>query len=200
MISLENVLSVIPFYLLGCFPTGVLVAKLYGVSIAQKGSGNVGATNVARVIGKKAGIITLLGDALKGVLGVLIAQQVFSSEALISAAGFCVVLGHCLSLPPLLKGGKGVATSIGALSILSPSSALTALIIFLLFFLVSKIVSLSSILAAGAAALFAFCSNLSEERILAIMLIAFLVAVRHHENISRLLAGTESKFKLPGKR
>jgi len=203
MISFENFSSLIPFYLLGCFPTGVFVAKLYGVSITKQGSKNVGATNVARVVGKKAGIITLLGDMLKGIVGVLIAKQVFkqvfSLEIMIAAASFCVVAGHCLSLPPFLKGGKGVATSLGALGMLAPLAALSALVVFIISFLCSKIVSLSSILAAIAAVICAYIFESSEPSFHAVVLIATLIIARHYENISRLLTGTEGQFKIAGK-
>ena len=140
-------LSLVPFYLLGCFPTGMILARFAGIDITKQGSGNVGATNVARVLGAKAGVITLVLDLLKGLLAVLLAQLLFSESQLVPHAGLAAVLGHCISLPPRLKGGKGVATSLGVLLALSPKLAAWPLALFLITFSLSKIVSLSSLVA-----------------------------------------------------
>src|SRR5689334_1360058 len=101
--------ALIPFYALGTFPTGRILARLKGVDITQTGSGNVGATNVSRVLGPRSGIITLAIDVAKGILAVMLASA-FSGDNSVytAAAGVAVVLGHCFSIPGVWRGGKGV--------------------------------------------------------------------------------------------
>jgi glycerol-3-phosphate acyltransferase PlsY len=95
MTLLIIIFSLLPFYLLGSFPTGYLIAKAKGIDITAKGSGNVGATNVARVLGKRSGILTLLGDCVKGMVGVLLARWFGVAEWFVASAAVAVVLGHC---------------------------------------------------------------------------------------------------------
>lgn len=187
--------SLLPFYLLGAFPTGYLISKAHGIEIATSGSGNVGATNVARVIGKRAGILTLLIDVIKGALGVVLAQTLVGEEWFVAGASFAVVLGHCFSLPPLLKGGKGVATALGVITLLYPSSAPVALITFALVFGVWRIVSLASILATLIVPAWALVTNASNSQSLALALMAALIVMRHEQNIRRLIEGREARFR-----
>lgn len=187
--------ALIPFYLLGAFPTGVLVSKLYGIDITGQGSGNVGATNVARVVGKRAGIFTLLGDVAKGALGASISYVVFGDSWPAAAAAAAVVLGHCFSLPPYLKGGKGVATAIGVIATVSPVLALIAVAVFVVTFLASKIVSLSSLLAAVVVPVAAILMNFGDAATIALGVISAVVVFRHRENIQRLIEGREEKFQ-----
>lgn len=187
-------LILIPFYLIGCFPTGMILARIAGVDITKQGSGNVGATNVARVLGAKAGVVTLVLDLLKGALAVLIAQALFGLSHLTNLAGLAAVLGHCISLPPRLKGGKGVATSLGVLLALSPELAAWPLGIFLLIFSVSKIVSLSSLVALIATPLIAAFLDFSTSVLIVLGLIALVVTLRHQANINRLIRGEEPRF------
>ena len=112
MMSVLIALSLIPFYLLGAFPTGYLIARMNGVDVTAVGSGNVGATNVSRVVGKKAGIVTLLVDVFKGAFGVAVASGLSTSTLFVALCAVAVVAGHCFSVPPYLKGGKGVATAL----------------------------------------------------------------------------------------
>jgi glycerol-3-phosphate acyltransferase PlsY len=188
-------ISLVPFYLLGAFPTGHLIAKIYGVDIASKGSGNVGATNVARVVGKRAGIMTLVGDALKGALGVLIAGLVVGDGWFPGAAAFAVVLGHCFSVPPYLKGGKGVATALGVITVLYPSSSIVALVTFGACFVVWKIVSLASIAATLVVPMWALVTNASDSVSASLIVIAALIVMRHEQNIRRLIEGREPRFE-----
>lgn len=188
------VVSLLPFYLLGAFPTGYLLSKLHGIDIASQGSGNVGATNVARVLGKRAGILTLLGDVLKGALGVAIAGWIHGESWFSGATGIAVVLGHCFSIPPYLKGGKGVATALGVISVLYPSSAPVALIVFGAVFGVSKIVSLSSIAATLVVPAWALVTNADNAVCFSLMIIAALIVMRHEQNLRRLIEGREPKF------
>jgi glycerol-3-phosphate acyltransferase PlsY len=187
-------LTLIPFYLIGSFPTGKLVAHQSGVDLTKTGSGNVGATNVARVVGKKAGIITLLGDVAKGALAVTIASLCTQDPWFPSLAGMAVVTGHCFSIPGYLKGGKGVASALGVVLTLTPLIALLTLATFAVVFYAKRIVSLASIVACAAAAIFALCSGSPEPQAAALSYISLLVIARHHQNISRLIQGTEPQF------
>lgn len=194
MLIVLNIFLLCLIYLLGAFPTGYLVAKSHGISIHDHGSGNVGATNVARVVGKKAGILTLAGDLVKGLAGVGIARLVWHDGAWVSAATVFVVLGHCISIPGKLKGGKGVATSLGAMLALYPPSALVGVIAFGVLMIISRIVSLSSIGAAAAISLFALATGVREDVSIALCSISAVVIARHHANIKRLIEGNESRF------
>jgi glycerol-3-phosphate acyltransferase PlsY len=188
-------LSLVPFYLLGAFPTGQLIAKVYGVDITSRGSGNVGATNVARVVGKRAGIFTLLGDALKGALGVVLAGLCVGEAWFPGTAALAVVLGHCFSVPPYLKGGKGVATALGVITVLYPSSSLVALATFGMFFWLWRIVSLASIGATLVVPMWALVTNAPDVVSVSLMLIAVVIVMRHEENIKRLIEGREPRFQ-----
>ena len=181
-------------YLVGTIPVGMLVARARGVDITAVGSKSVGATNVARSVGKAAGIITLIGDVLKGVLGVLLGTFFFESSSGPSIAGFFVVAGHCFSLPPVLKGGKGVATALGAILMLYPLAAIFGVISFVITFSLSKIVSLSSLIAAITTPLVVLATGGDDAVCSAFIAIAALVTYRHHQNIDRLMKGTEPTF------
>ena len=181
------------FYLLGAFPTGRLIARAHGVEISAHGSGNVGATNVGRIIGKKAGLLTLIGDVAKGCLAVTLAAIVISTPSAPAIAAVLVVLGHCFSIPPLLKGGKGVATGLGAITALAPTASLVSLMIFILIYLRTKIVSLSALCAALVAPLAALLLQISDDRSYALMVIALIIITRHKDNIRRLIEGSEPR-------
>lgn len=188
------IVSLLPFYLLGAFPTGFLVSKLYGVDIAHQGSGNVGATNVARVVGKRAGILTLVIDACKGALGVALASWIVGEPWFVGEASFAVVLGHCFSIPTVLKGGKGVATALGVISVLYPSSSIVALVVFGGVFAMWRIVSLAAIAATLLVPVWALVTNASDAVSTSLMLIAALIVMRHEQNIRRLIEGREPTF------
>jgi glycerol-3-phosphate acyltransferase PlsY len=188
------VFSLLPFYLLGAFPTGHLVSKLHGIDIERQGSGNVGATNVARVVGKRAGILTLLIDACKGALGVALASWTVGEPWFVGGASFAVVLGHCFSIPTILKGGKGVATALGVISVLYPSSSIVALVVFGAVFGMWRIVSLAAITATLMVPVWALVTNASDAVSTSLMLIAALIVMRHDQNIRRLIEGREPTF------
>jgi acyl phosphate:glycerol-3-phosphate acyltransferase len=192
------VISLIPLYLLGSFPTGLIVARIHGIDITAKGSGNVGATNVSRVIGKRAGVLTLVGDALKGIIALLLASVISNAEWFVALAGFIVVCGHCFSIPPWLKGGKGVATGLGVLSFLYPLGALLAVVTFGVVFVLTRIVSLSSIVSALIVPLAVFATNQGESLGWALAGISFVIVIRHHQNIVRLIEGREPRFASKG--
>ncbi len=182
-------------YLLGSIPTGLLLGKLYGIDVRNEGSGNIGATNLYRTVGRKVGIWTLLGDCLKGFLPVMLAWQLGLGEPLQAAVALAAFCGHVFSIFLRFKGGKGVATALGVYLALAPLAVLGALLVFILLVAVWRYISLGSIVAAAVMPLIIFLRPHSNELLLATVLISLIVIVKHHANISRLLAGTESKFK-----
>jgi glycerol-3-phosphate acyltransferase PlsY len=192
--SVAAVLALVPFYLLGAFPTGYLVARLYGVDITGVGSGNVGATNVARSVGKKAGIITLGLDVLKGALAVWIAYLLSDVGWFQASCGVAVVCGHCFSIPGYLKGGKGVATALGVLIALTPPAALVAIATFGILFFARKIVSLASLGATLAVPAFSLIVNAPDYILIAQIIMASILTYRHRENVQRLIEGREPRF------
>ncbi|HBT82341.1 MAG TPA: acyl-phosphate glycerol 3-phosphate acyltransferase [Desulfuromonas sp.] len=183
-------------YLVGAIPTGVLLTRLAGAGdIRQAGSGNIGATNVYRVAGRGLGIATLVGDALKGIVPLLVARALQlppEQTALIAAAAF---LGHLYPVYLGFKGGKGVATALGIFLVLSPATVALAALLFGLLLWKWRYVSLGSICAAAAAPPLVYFFTSSLPLLLASLFVAVMVIVRHRENIKRLLAGSENRFK-----
>src|SRR5271165_6942050 len=139
-------------YLLGSIPFGLLLGKLFGAAdIRKAGSGNIGATNVARVAGPLAGVLTLLLDAAKGALAVLLAARLTNDSALwMMIAGLCALVGHCFPIWLGFRGGKGVATAAGVFLVLCPLAFVGAAILFFLVVLYWRFVSLGSMSAAAA--------------------------------------------------
>ena len=185
-------------YLIGAIPTGVILTRLVGgEDIRNAGSGNIGATNVYRVAGRKLGLITLLGDCLKGVIPLVIAIQGFHLDetgvALVALAAF---IGHCYPVYLGFKGGKGVATALGIFLVLSPLSVLCVLGVFVLVLWKWRYISLASISAAATIPLLVILFEGSATLFGATLLIAALVIWKHRANIERLRSGTENKFKV----
>jgi glycerol-3-phosphate acyltransferase PlsY len=198
MTWIATIVALIPFYLIGSFPSGYLLARLHGVDITQQGSGNVGATNVARALGKKAGVLTLLLDLFKGILGVYLASAVTSAAWYPAAAAIAVVAGHCFSLPPILKGGKGVATGLGVLIALVPGAAILSVALFAAIFGFTRLVSLASLIATLSAPLYSLVTNQSDAVSFSLVVVSLIIVYRHYENIIRLIEGREPRFE--GKR
>lgn len=187
--------AMLPFYLLGCLPTGIILSRfVYGVDITKTGSGNVGATNVARSLGRRAGVITLLVDLTKGALAVFIAKTLSVEPWYHSSAAVAVVCGHCYSIPPYLKGGKGVATGLGVLSALLPGSALVSIAVFAAIFSATRFVSLASVVATLVAPLYSLVTGQLEPVSLGLIFIAAVIVYRHRENLKRLIEGREPRF------
>ena len=182
-------------YLAGSIPTGVLLGRLAGVDVRSAGSGNIGATNVARTAGRTLGILTLVGDALKGLLPVLASRALGFDATVVAATAVAALGGHVFSAFLSFRGGKGVATGVGVLIGLTPAIAPIPIAIFVLTMASSKIVSLSSILAALSAAAAVALSGYPPATVFAAFAMAGLIVFRHRENISRLLAGTERRFE-----
>jgi len=189
-------------YLLGSIPFGYLLVRFFRKEdIRAVGSGNIGATNVARSGGKGLGILTLLLDLGKGLLAVLLARHVapgtpgFPSDLAVGAA-VAAVIGHVFPVWLGFRGGKGVATALGVFLALTPKAALAAVAVFTLVVALSRIVSLASIVAAAVLPVFAvvLMPDRSPVYLGGVVFIALLVIVKHQANIQRLIAGTESRF------
>jgi glycerol-3-phosphate acyltransferase PlsY len=189
-------LTVVLAYLCGSIPTGVLVARRRGVEVRQVGSGNIGATNVARSAGKKAGLLTLIGDVAKGLVPVLIVRFLDLGEIPLVCTAVAALLGHIFSPFLGFSGGKGVATGLGVYLGLAPLAILLALPFFLITFAVSRIVSLASLVAAAVTPLLLFLLSYPLPHLIAGLVIAGIIVSRHHENIARLRKGQEPKFTL----
>jgi glycerol-3-phosphate acyltransferase PlsY len=199
-------------YLLGSIPFGYLLVRIFrGQDIRQTGSGNIGATNVARSGAKGLGIATLALDALKGATAVGLAAFLAGSKfnfcenhfpwfcvaplRLMSLAALFAVLGHVFPVWLRFKGGKGVATALGVFCILFPKAILVALAIFILVVAITRYVSLGSILGAIAFPIAAyFTQNPDWLSLLLASGVSLVIILKHHQNISRLLAGTENRF------
>ena len=181
-------------YLCGSVPFGVLLAKTQNMDIREHGSGNIGATNVARTMGKKAGLITLAGDVLKGLLVVFIASQWFDSTMVTALAGLAVFLGHLYSIFLKFKGGKGVATSLGLFLYIMPWATLCAVGVFSACLWISSTVSIGSIMAAISLPLFALYFKLPLPYIYLAVIVGLFTLQKHYDNILRLIEGTEAKF------
>ncbi|MCC0630309.1 MULTISPECIES: glycerol-3-phosphate 1-O-acyltransferase PlsY [unclassified Clostridioides] len=186
-------------YLLGNISTSYIVAKrIAGVDIRTQGSGNAGSTNVLRTLGKRAGAMTFLGDVLKGVIAVLISEfaaRLVGIDTLLAGylAVICVVAGH--NWPAVLgfRGGKGVATSLGAMLAVNPVITLMCLAVFILVVAITKYVSLGSVVGIGCSPIFMLIVKNKAGLIVALFLTASVI-YNHRANIKRLLNGTERKI------
>ena len=190
------VFSLIPFYLIGAYPTGYLIARSQGINILTAGSGNIGATNLGRVLGWRAGLLTLGGDILKGALAVFLAGYFTSRSWFPAYAAVATVAGHCFSIPPKLKGGKGVATSLGTILVLAPATAIIGISIFASLFAWTRTVSVSSMAALLSAPIASTLLSAPEPVSLALMAIALIVTYRHRANLRRLMEGKEERFSI----
>jgi glycerol-3-phosphate acyltransferase PlsY len=181
-------------FLLGSFPTGVVVARSKGIDLRKVGSGNIGATNVGRALGKGWAALVLLVDAGKGALPVLVTERFFADPWLPALTGLAAVFGQAFSIFLRGRGGKGVATSLGAGLALAPSAALCCLGVFLLVYATFRFVSLGSLFALVAYPLFLWLFGIATPpRLVFALAIAALVALRHKDNLKRLLRGQEHR-------
>ncbi len=188
-------------YLIGSFNSSIVISRMVtGKDIRQSGSGNAGATNMLRTMGKKYAAITLIIDVLKGVIAVLIARYINGGiEAMPYIAGLCVVLGHNFPIFFGFKGGKGVATSLGVVMMLDWKVGLVVLAVALLIMVTTRYVSLGSIVAAIVfaaleVAQMVMMGYVDIVKLICVIALAALLIARHHENIGRLLSGTENKL------
>lgn len=194
------ILGIITAYLIGSIPTSYLIGMIKGVDVRKHGSGNVGATNVLRVMGKLPALITLLVDIGKGVLAVtLIAAFFYQKNSMISFSvframlGLAVIIGHGWTVFLKFRGGKGVATFIGVFAVIFPVGLLIGLAIWLVTVWVTKYVSLGSILLAICIPIIAAFNGTRLEIVLLSVTSCLIICYKHKGNINRLLLGTENK-------
>ncbi|MBW2484634.1 MAG: glycerol-3-phosphate 1-O-acyltransferase PlsY [Deltaproteobacteria bacterium] len=199
-------LFIIISYLIGSIPTGLLLAKAVGGGdIRKAGSGNIGATNVTRLLGKKLGMITLLGDVLKAAIPMLAVYWYFAHTGLaisvqevdlaVSLCGGAAFLGHIFPVYLKFKGGKGVATALGVFIILEPVAVLISLFLFTGIVYVSGFVSVGSLLVSALMTLWIWLLGGSPNHVFLAFFIAVFIWLKHMDNINRLLAGTEKSWK-----
>ena len=188
-------LLIITSYFFGAIPSGVVLAMAFsGKDIRQEGSGNIGATNVTRVLGKKLGALTLAGDLLKGFLPVCIGSYLVSSLNVVCLMGLAAFLGHLFPVYLRFKGGKGVATALGVFLYFAPLVILIEVVVFVAVVGIWKYVSLGSLIAAAAMPLLLLLFAFPKQVVLLSIAFALLIFIKHKANIQRLLNGTENKF------
>ena len=189
-----EIIVVIFSYLLGSIPTGYIVGALAGVDIRKVGSGNIGATNVARVVGKKRGLLTLIADVGKGFIPVFVAGRLGLSHTAVALVAIAAFLGHLYPLFLKFRGGKGVATALGILLAIAPMATLVSMAVFAVVAVSSRLVSLGSIVAALTAPIMLWSLSYSPTVIATGVFLAVMITMRHRDNIQRLFAGTEPRF------
>ncbi|MDH4101035.1 MAG: glycerol-3-phosphate 1-O-acyltransferase PlsY [Nitrospirota bacterium] len=191
----QAVLLVVVAYLLGAVPFGLVFARAGGVDdLRQRGSGNIGATNVLRTAGKKAAVLTLLADALKGYLPVLAASKLGFGEAVTAVTAFAALAGHIFPVYLGFKGGKGVATGLGVVLGFMPVVGLVVLVTWLAMAAVFRYSSLAALAACAGLPLFTFWLNPTQPAILFSLAAGGLILFRHTDNMKRLLSGKEKKI------
>ncbi len=191
-----KIIFIVFSYLLGAVPFGLLFAKAFsGIDVRTVGSRNIGATNVLRAAGKKAAVLTLVADCLKGLLPILIVSALFHDESVTALSGAAAILGHNFPVYLGFKGGKGVATSFGVIIAVSPLIGVVSLLCWLAAAYIWRYSSLAALMAFALYPFLTFSMySGSRPRGLLSLFIAGLIYVKHRENIKRLLAGTEPKI------
>jgi len=193
-------------YLVGSIPTGLILARATGVDIRKSGSGNIGATNVTRLLGKKLGAMTLAGDMLKAVVPMLAAHWYFVRSGMevnpheldfaVTLCGGAAFLGHMYSLYLKFRGGKGVATALGVFIVLEPLAALISLLLFIAVVYFSGYVAVGSLLVAALMTLWIWLLKGSPSHVFLAFFIGVLIWLKHADNIKRLFEGTEANWKV----
>lgn len=192
---MQTALAILAAYLLGSVPFAMISSKIFGLADPRSyGSGNPGATNVLRSGNKKAALLTLIGDALKGWVAVFVAQRMGLGDNVIGLVALAVFLGHLYPIFLKFKGGKGVATAAGVLLALDPWLGLAVLGTWLAVAYISRYSSLAAVLAAAVAPLFAALMHGANNLVIIVGIIGMALIGKHWQNIQRLLAGQESKI------
>ena len=182
-------------YLIGSIPSGLILGKLlWHTDLRQHGSRNIGATNAWRTLGKIPGLLVFLADGFKGQAGVLLGLSIVGTPWAAVIGGLCAIVGHSFSLFLQFHGGKGVATSLGVLTMLMGKVTIVVFLLWLLVVYTTRYVSLGSILAGFFTPILAVAFGSPMEYVLFSAVAAVLVIVRHRENIQRLMKGTENKI------
>jgi acyl phosphate:glycerol-3-phosphate acyltransferase len=192
---LIEALLILGAYLIGSIPTGVIVGRIRGFDPRAVGSGNIGASNVARAGGASAAVMTLIGDALKGAIPVIVARSAGFPAATIAWVGLAAFIGAICSVFLLFQGGKGLACGLGIWFAISPLALVVSLAVFAVVFAISRITSVSSMAAAIALPPTVAILGLPHHYLLLAILMTALALFRHRENIQRLSRGEEPKFQ-----
>ncbi|WP_410541922.1 glycerol-3-phosphate 1-O-acyltransferase PlsY [Wolbachia endosymbiont (group B) of Silvanus unidentatus] len=180
-------------YILGSIPFSLIIAKINGINLREVGSGNIGATNVARTGNKRLAVLALFLDSLKGFVAVYTAQQFCdNNDIYIYVSAILAVLGHMFPIWLRFNGGKGVATTLGVLIALNISIALAFVFVWLIVFFIFRYSSLASLAATAAAVIASFFFQ--KELFLILLTVAILIFLKHYKNIANLLQGRERKF------
>jgi glycerol-3-phosphate acyltransferase PlsY len=186
-------------YLLGAIPFGLVVSRGSGIDIRTQGSGNIGATNVVRLLGKKMGALTLLLDLLKGFVPMFLAaflvQDAPRRDLIVAMCGAASVLGHMFPVYLRFKGGKGVATALGTFLYLAPLAVPGCLLVFIATVRLSGFVSLGSLLGSASILVWLFFLKAAGWKLWLATFIVAMIWVKHYQNIGRLLSGTEKSWK-----
>ena len=191
----EYLLTSVIAYLVGSIPSGLILGKLFWHTDLRKyGSHNIGATNAWRTLGKVPGIIVFLADSLKGQAGVLLGLSLVGTPLAAVIGGLLAIVGHSFSLFLRLHGGKGVATSLGVLTMLMGNVTLIVFVLWFTIVYMTRYVSLGSVVAGVLTPILAALFAYPMEYIVFTVIAALLVIVRHRENIKRLMNGTENKI------
>lgn len=193
---MSAVVAILVGYLLGSISFSILIAKKVAkIDIRKHGSGNAGATNTLRVLGKGPAILVLLLDALKGIVAILLAKYAFhGGDWAIAISGLAAVLGHNWPIFFGFRGGKGVATTIGVLLTLAPIPALISVVVTLLVIAITRYVSLGSLVFMALIPILVYFQHAPLAYIVSTLCVAILGFIRHGENIKRLIHGTERKL------
>lgn len=181
-------------FLMGSIPVGLIVARVKGIDLRKVGSGNIGATNVLRTMGRGPALITLAGDMLKGFIPVLISNYFLDGSLHIGIIGLVAILGHDFSLFLRFRGGKGVATSIGVLLAYSPVVAILTILLWIIIVFMSRYSSMGAIVSFILLPLNIYVFDYSYEKFVISVFITILLLFKHRENIGRLLTGQEPKI------
>ena len=197
-----SVLCIVIGYFLGTIPTGFLVARMRGVDIQKVGSGNIGATNVLRALGTLPAIIVVILDPLKGAIATLIPIFIGMDSWTVALTGLAAVLGNNFNVLLRLRGGKGIATSIGVFLVIDPFTSLLCIVLGVATILISRMVSLGSLVGMFSLPLFVLAGgNFIMPHLFLAIAFTTLAVFRHRDNIRRLLNGTERRLgekKQPG--
>ena len=197
----QTIIFAIAAYIAGSTPFGKIIARYAArIDITKRGSGNIGATNVARELGMKWGIITLILDLFKGFVPVFVFSVFFSQawpthEIALAGIGICALLGHMFSIFLGFRGGKGVATALGVYLALSPLSCLCSLVLFIIIVAIWDYISLGSILSAAAMPLLLMLFGKPQALIIGSLIMALLICYKHKVNIQDLIRGQERRWK-----
>jgi glycerol-3-phosphate acyltransferase PlsY len=186
---------IVTAYLLGSIPVGVVLARLKGQDPRKAGSGNIGATNVMRTVGKGLGILTLAGDILKGFLPTWLAIHYDQSAIVVAACGLAAFAGHLWPIYLGFKGGKGVATALGLFLALKPAVIPLLIVVFTLLLLKWRYVSLGSLVGTALMPLLLLIFGSPVEYVIVSLIVGLLIYYKHRDNIKRLMSGKEHKFR-----